>query len=165
MQLWMVISLWLVYLALTSNLEISNLLVGLLIALGLTALLHPDPYRFRLRRTPGVLWAGLRYLVVVGKDVILGGLQVARLVLDPKLPVHPAVIAIPSGTESELATALSSHAISLSPGAMVMEIGEHGVMYTHTLDVTMPDEAYFEIQQKRSKLLAKILPEEVTAQP
>ncbi len=160
MQLWMIFGLWLVYLALTSNLELSNLVVGLLIALGLTALLHPDPYRVRPRRIPGVLWALLRYSLVVGKDVIAGGLQVARFVLDPKLPIHPAVIAIPSGTESELATALSSHAISLSPGAMVMEIGEHGVMYTHTLDVTMPDEAYFQIQGQRRDLLAKILPEE-----
>ncbi len=160
MQLWMIIGLWLVYLALTSNLELSNLVVGLLIALGLTALLHPDPYRVRPRRVPGVLWALLRYSFVVAKDFVAGGLQVARIVLDPKLPIHPAVIAIPSGTESELATALSSHAISLSPGAMVMEIGEHGVMYTHTLDVSMPDEAYFELQRQRRDLLAKILPEE-----
>lgn len=160
MQLWMIVGLWLVYLALTSNPELSNLVVGLLIALGLTALLHPDPYRVRPQRIPGALWAGLRYLAVVGKDVFLGGLQVARLVLDPALPIHPAIIAIPSGTESELATALSSHAISLSPGAMVIEIGEHGVMYTHTLDVNMPDEAYFEIQRQRRDLLAKMLPEE-----
>jgi multicomponent Na+:H+ antiporter subunit E len=160
MQLWMIFGLWLVYLALTSNLELSNLVVGLLIALGLTALLHPDPYRVRLRHIPGVLWALLRYSVIVGKDVIAGGMQVARLVLDPKLPVHPAVIAIPSGTEAELATALSAHAITLSPGAMVIEIGEHGVMYTHTLDVNMPDEAYFEIQRKRRDLLVRILPEE-----
>ena len=160
MQLWMIIVLWLVYLALTSNLELSNLVVGLLIALGLTALLHPDPYCVQTRRIPAVLWALLRYSFVVAKDFVAGGLQVARIVLDPKLPIHPAVIAIPSGTESELATALSSHAISLSPGAMVMEIGEHGVMYTHTLDVSMPDEAYFELQRQRRDLLAKILPEE-----
>ncbi len=160
MQLWMIFGLWLVYLALTSNLEPSNLVVGLLVAVGLTALLRPGRYGIRPRRVPGVLWAMVRYAGVVGKDVFLGGLQVARFTLDPKLPIHPAVIAIPSGTESELATALSAHAITLSPGAMVIEIGEHGVMYTHTLDVNMPDEVFFEIQRKRRDLLAKILPEE-----
>ena len=158
MQLWMILVLWLVYLALTSNLELSNLVVGLLIAMGLTALLRPGPSGIRARQVPGVLLAMLRYTATVGKDVFLGGLQVARFSLDPKLPIHPAVIAIPSGTESELATALSAHAITLSPGAMVIEIGEHGVMYTHTLDVNMPDEAYFEIQRKRRDLLARILP-------
>ena len=79
MQVWMILGLWLTYLALTSNLELSNLVVGLLIALGLTALLHPDPLRMNLRQMPAAVWAGLRYLVVVGKDVVTGGLQVARL--------------------------------------------------------------------------------------
>ncbi|NUQ38190.1 MAG: Na+/H+ antiporter subunit E [Caldilineales bacterium] len=158
MQLWMIFGLWLVYLALTSNLEFSNLVVGLLIALGLTALLRPSPYPLRLQRIPGMAWALLRYGIMVGKDVFLGGLQVARFTLDPKLPIHPAVIAIPSGAEAELATALSAHTITLSPGAVVIEIGEQGMMYTHTLDVTMPDEAYFKMQRQRRDLLTRILP-------
>ena len=136
MQTWMILFLWLMYLGLTANLEPSNLVVGLVIAVTLTAFLHPDKLRIDLRQVPGATWALVRYVVVVAKDVIQGGIQVARLVLDPKLPVKPGVIAIPSGSESEWATALSAHAITLSPGAMVMEIGEHGVMYTHTLDRT-----------------------------
>ncbi len=109
---------------------------------------------------PRATWALARYVFVVAKDVILGGIQVARLVLDPKLPVKPGVIAVPSGSDSEWATALSAHAITLSPGAMVMEIGEHGVMYTHTLDITGADESIAELQRLRRDLLEKILPEE-----
>ncbi len=160
MQTWMILLLWLMYLGLTANLEPSNLVVGLLIAVTLTAFLHPDRLSVDLRQVPGATWALARYVVVVAKDVIQGGIQVARLVLDPKLPVKPGVIAIPSGTESEWATALSAHAITLSPGAMVMEIGEHGVMYTHTLDITGADESIAEMQRLRRDLLEKILPEE-----
>jgi hypothetical protein len=43
---------------------------------------------------------------------------------------------------------------------MVMEIGEHGMMYTHTLDTTTADESIAEIQRLRRDLLEKILPEE-----
>jgi multicomponent Na+:H+ antiporter subunit E len=160
MQLWMILGLWLVYLALTSNVEPSNLVVGLLIAVGLTALLHPEQRLIRPRQVPGALWAGLRYGVFVAKDVILGGIQVARLTLDPKLPIQPGIIAIPSGTESELATALSAHAITLSPGSMVVEIGEHGTMYTHILDATHPDDSIAEMQRLRRDLLEKIFPEQ-----
>jgi multicomponent Na+:H+ antiporter subunit E len=160
MQTWMILFLWLMYLGLTANLEPSNLVVGLVIAVTLTALLHPDKLRIDLRQVPGATWALVRYVVLVAKDVIQGGIQVARLVLDPKLPVKPGVIAIPSGSESEWATALSAHAITLSPGAMVMEIGEHGVMYTHTLDADQADEATVELQRLRRDLLKKILPEE-----
>lgn len=160
MQTWMILLLWLMYLGLTANLEPSNLVVGLLIAVTLTAFLHPDRLSVDLRQVPGATSALARYVVVVAKDVIQGGIQVARLVLDPKLPVKPGVIAIPSGSESEWATALSAHAITLSPGAMVMEIGEHGVMYTHTLDITGADESIAELQRLRRDLLEKILPEE-----
>jgi multicomponent Na+:H+ antiporter subunit E len=160
MQLWMILGLWFVYLALTSNVEPSNLVVGLLIAVGLTALLHPEQRLIRPRQVPGALWAGLRYTVFVAKDVILGGIQVARLTLDPKLPIQPGIIAIPSGTESELATALSAHAITLSPGSMVVEIGEHGKMYTHILDATHPDDSIAAMQRLRRDLLEKIFPEE-----
>jgi multicomponent Na+:H+ antiporter subunit E len=160
MQTWMILFMWLLYLGLTANLEPSNLVVGLLIAVTLTAFLHPDRLSIDLRQVPGAGWAMLRYVVVVAKDVVQGGLQVARIVLDPKLPVKPGIIAVPSGSESEWATALSAHAITLSPGAMVMEIGEHGLMYTHILDTDSADESIAALQQQRRDLLEKILPRE-----
>lgn len=159
MQPWMVLMLWLVYLALSANLELNNVVLGLLIAGGIASLVHPEPYRIHPSQVPRAAWAAVRYAFVVAKDVIEGGLQVARLTLDPKLPIHPVVIAVPSGTESEAATALSAHAITLSPGSMVIEIGDHGDMYTHTLDVTVPDEVYLAMQTKRRDLLLQIAPE------
>jgi multicomponent Na+:H+ antiporter subunit E len=158
MAIWMIVGLWLVYLALTANLELANLVLGLLIAVGLTALLHPPRGRFELRRLPGALLALVRYLWVVTRDAIKSGLMAARLVLDPDLPVKPGIITIPSGCDSELATALSAHAITLAPGEMVVEIGESGMMYTHTLDVTQAAEYVAEAQQLRRDLLRKIFP-------
>jgi multisubunit Na+/H+ antiporter MnhE subunit len=158
MSIWMIVGLWLVYLALTSNLEPGNLVLGLLIAAGLTALLRPPRGTFELRKLPAALLALGRYLLVVVVDAIKSGLVAARLVLDPALPVKPGIIAIPSGCDSELATALSAHAITLAPGEMVVEIGEGGVMYTHTLDVTHAAEYVAEAQQLRRELLRKIFP-------
>ncbi len=146
MQVWMILGLWAVYLALTANLEVSNLVVGLLIALGLTFLLHPDPRQVDLRRMPGAAWAALKFAAVVARDVIAGGLQVARITLDPRLPIKPAIIAIPSGTQSELAMALVADAITLSPGELVVEISRDGVMYTHTLDASdLPDPPHVDL--------------------
>ena len=53
MQTWMILLLWLMYLGLTANLEPSNLVVGLLIAVTLTAFLHPDRLSVDLRQVPG----------------------------------------------------------------------------------------------------------------
>jgi multicomponent Na+:H+ antiporter subunit E len=158
MAIWMIVGLWLVYLALTANLEPSNVTLGLLIGVGLTLLLRPPRGRFELRRLPGALVALVRYLFVVFIDAIKSGLVAARLVLDPALPVKPGIIAIPSDCDSELATALSAHAITLAPGEMVVEIGKDGTMYTHALDATRAVEYVEEAQELRRALLRKIFP-------
>ena len=72
--------------------------------------------------------------------MLSGGLFVARIILRRELQIDPGIIAVPSGCDSELASALSAHAISLSPGELVVEIDELGVMYTHALDITRSEE-------------------------
>jgi multicomponent Na+:H+ antiporter subunit E len=156
-RLRLTIPLFLVYLALTSNLAWNNLLVGLVVAAGLSWLLRPSLKPFNWRRLPATLLAVLRYLLVLLADLIGSGVQVARIVLDPKLPIQPGVVAIPSGCESELATALSAHAISLTPGELVVEIDDEGVMYTHCLDASRAAEYVAEAQQMRRDLLQKIV--------
>lgn len=151
------IPLFLVYLALTGNLAPTNLVMGLLVALGVSALLPKAGLpAFSFARLPGFLWAAVRYLFVVASDVIKGGIATARIVLDPKLPLNSGIIAIPSGSKSELGTALSAHAITLSPGEMVVAIDDQGVMYTHCLNVSDSEKMVAEAQKLRKNLLSKM---------
>jgi multicomponent Na+:H+ antiporter subunit E len=94
---------------------------------------------------------------VLLKDLLVSGLQVAHIVLSPSLPIKPGIIAIPAGTDSELATALSAHSISVTPGEVVVEISDDGVMYTHVLDVTQSNEARLSAQERRRDLFSRML--------
>jgi multicomponent Na+:H+ antiporter subunit E len=158
MAFWMVFGLWVVYVALTANWEVGNLVLGLLIAVGLTLLLRPEPRTIDPRRLPTAFLALMRYLIVVIYDMFASGLRVARILLDPALPIKPGIIAIPTGCASELATALSAHSITLAPGEMVIEIDEPGVMYVHALDATRAEEYVAGAQQLRQDLLRRIFP-------
>ncbi len=158
MAIWMIVALWLVYLALTANLEWGNLLLGFLVAVALTLLLRPPRGRIELRQLPRSAAALGQYLFVVFFDAIKSGLVVARLVLSPGPPVKPGIIAIPSDCDSELATALSAHAITLAPGEMVVEIGRDGTMYAHALDATRAAQYVQEAQELRRGLLRRIFP-------
>jgi multicomponent Na+:H+ antiporter subunit E len=149
--------LFLVYLALTGNLAPANLVVGALVSLGISALLPKaglPPFSFQ--RLPGFLWATLRYLFIVASDVVKGGIATARIVLDPNLPLNSGIIAIPSGSRSELGTALSAHAITLSPGEMVVAIDDQGVMYTHCLNVADSETMVADAQTLRKNLLSRM---------
>jgi multicomponent Na+:H+ antiporter subunit E len=150
------LALMLVYLSLTANFEPSNLVVGLLLGAGVAALEYPKRGEVRLSQLPGAAWALLVYLATLAVDIIRSGIVVARIVLDPKLPIRPGVVAIRSGM-GQWGTALSAHAITITPGEMVMEISEDGVMYTHCLDAVSGAESADEGQAKRRQLLEKIV--------
>ena len=151
------IPLFLVYLALSGNVQPSNLVIGALVSVGVALLMPKQELQFvPLKRLPQFLWAGIRYLFVVAWDVIRGGISTARIVLDPKLPLNPGIIAIPSGSKSELGTALSAHSITLSPGELVVAMDDEGVMYTHCLNVDESEAMVAEAQSLRKNLLSRM---------
>lgn len=145
-----------VYLALTGNLQPSNIVLGVLVAGAASLLLRPQPGRMDVRRLPAAAWALVRYIAILGLDVVKSGVGVARIVLDPRLPIRPGIVAIESGCDSELATALSAHALSITPGELVIGIDDAGVMYTHCLDATHAAEYADGAQKMRRTLLSKI---------
>lgn len=150
--------LLIIYLALTSNLALNNILLGLLVSITIAILIRPQQRHYQLHRLPGALWAVGQYVLILMVDIIKNGLQVARIVLTPSLPIQPGIISIPSQCDSEFGTALSAHAITVSPGELVVEVGEDGTMYTHCLDATNSEQKAAEAQSMRVNLLQKIFP-------
>ena len=147
----------LVYLEASSNYEPRNLVVGFLVAAGITVMIRPRRSGTDWRRLPAAVAAAVKYVIILAADLIRSGIQVARIVLNPALPIKPGIVAIPTGCESELGTALSAHAISLTPGELVIEMDEQGVMYTSCLDVTTSEKQVAEAQRLREDLLKKII--------
>jgi multicomponent Na+:H+ antiporter subunit E len=133
-----------------------NLVFGALVAYSVSLFLPARSQPFRWSRFFSFLFGLFRYTLFVIVDMFKSAIQTARIVLDPKLPIAPGIIAIDSGCQSELATALSAHAITITPGEMVIAMDEKGVMYTHTLNVQRSAEAAEEVQALRRDLLSKI---------
>ena len=151
-----IVPLLFVYMELSSNFELSNIIVGLMIVTGIVKLIRPRRLPTDLRHLPSSVFALMRYLVKLVYDVIASGIQVARIVMDPALPIKPGIVSISSECESEMGTALSAHAITLAPGEMVVEMDEKGVMYTSCLDTTNSEKYIEDAQKIRKDLLQKI---------
>lgn len=144
------------YVMMTGNLEPVNLVFA--VGIGAVALflwrprLNPRDWR----NAPLSLWALVKYVALLAIDVIRSGVAVARIVLSRDMPIQPGIIAIPSQCATELGTALSAHAITITPGEMVMEISPDGVMYTHCLDATHSEAKAAEAQRVRVEMLERI---------
>jgi multisubunit Na+/H+ antiporter MnhE subunit len=144
-----------VYLLLTGNIRPGNLLLGLLLAAGLIWLTRPSPRPISHRNLLRMSWAFIRYVGLLLWDIALNAWWVT-LVVFKKRPFNPGIIAIDSNCQTELGVALSAHAITASPGEMVVEIGDDGKMYTHCLDVTDKDKLMADAQALRRGLLNDI---------
>ncbi len=151
-----IVPLLFVYLEISSNFEFNNLVAGLLIVTTITLLIRPRRTRVEWRRLPSAIVALVHYLVILTYDLIKSGVLTARIVLDPALPIEPGMVAISAECESELEVALSAHAITLTPGEVVVEIDEQGVMYTHCLDVAKAEKYVARAQKMRKDLLERI---------
>ena len=146
----------LAYLLLTANPEWSNVLLGMAIA---AAVMAHVPRATEVRECRGflrILPAALRYGAVLAYDLVKSGIQVARIVLHPKLPIRPGIVAVPADCRSDLGRALSAHAITLTPGQLVVGIDDEGLLYTHCLNVTGAYEGLSLAQRTRADLLHRI---------
>jgi multicomponent Na+:H+ antiporter subunit E len=159
---WYVLFVWLslmaLYLGLTANAEVNNIVAGGILSVLVLILLHQARVSVDMNRLPAALVGVFRYAIYVIVDVVKCGVNVARIVTDPKLPIRPGIIAVKSNLKSELGTALSAHAITITPGEMVIEIGDDGAMYTHCLDAVSSAEGAEAAQKTRRDMLEKIFP-------
>lgn len=147
---------WVVFLSLTSNLQVFNLGVGLIVAFFVSRIFSLRFRKISIGLIPQALLAFLQYCFILVIDLIGSGVQVARIVFNPELPINPGIIAIPVRCDTELANALSAHAITLTPGQLVIEMDEHGVMYTHVLDISQEKDMIRHAQTQRRDLLRRI---------
>jgi multicomponent Na+:H+ antiporter subunit E len=145
------------YIALTANLELSNLVTGILVSTMILALLHPKSHNHAWQKMPIQAWALIRYIILMIIDLIQSGIVVARIVLRPKVAIQPGILAIPMPGASEPEQALIAHALTLTPGELVVETGEDGTLFTHCLNATQSQETILKAKKLRGELLEKIL--------
>lgn len=153
--------LFLVYMALTQNVQPSNIIVGVLIGLAVSALIKPsNPNKpnsgISLAKLPGAIIALAVYIARLLIDIVKSGVTVSGYILNPKLPIKPGVVAIKSNSSNTAITVISAHGITITPGEMVMEIGSDGTMYTHCLNAPASAQSGDEAQAARKTLLEKI---------
>lgn len=147
------LALLLAYTALTGSAHPGNLALGALVAAGVLALRPPRPGPARRRGPAAAAWAYARFAARLAADIVRCGVQVAALVMHPRMPIRPGILAVRSGCRTGAGLALSAHAITVTPGELVVEIGRDGTLFVHCLDVEASARAAEADQARRRALL------------
>ncbi len=74
----------------------------------------------------------LTYWVWLAKEVIKSSLDVARIVIDPKLPISPRVVTIKASCTHPVDQAILANSITLTPGTLALDV-HNGEISVHTL--------------------------------
>lgn len=94
------------------------------------------PGRFYLKR---LYWMVRLFLVFI-IELVKANVDVVRIVMAPKIDIHPGFYAYPNDLEEEWEVALLSTLITLTPGTVVVAISEdYSIIYIHGLDMDDAD--------------------------
>ncbi len=79
-----------------------------------------------------LIWRVPQYWLWLTKEIILANLHVARLILDPKLPISPSMIEVKATQNSDLGRVIHANSITLTPGTVSVEL-EGDVILVHAI--------------------------------
>lgn len=65
-------------------------------------------------------------------EIVLANLHVARIVLDPRLPIDPVVVRVPAPAADALVVTTYANSITLTPGTVTLDV-EQGELVVHAL--------------------------------
>lgn len=112
----------------TWNMELSNVIAGVVVCAVVTAIFGKEfPFHrkktFELRR---YLYF-IRYLAVFVQQVVKANFIMAYRILSPGPPIRPGVVTIPISLKSSLGRIILANSITLAPGTFTMDIHENSL--------------------------------------
>lgn len=123
-QALLLMALWLIFSGRFDALHISFGVISVAVVLGLNRRLARNPHfsmpgersePILLRRLPG-------YLLWLIWEIILANLQVAYLILHPKMPINPRLLQFRTHEPTAAAKAILGNSITLTPGTLTIDI-------------------------------------------
>ncbi len=126
--------LFLVWIGLTNSLDIQELIVGAIVSYGIV-------YYFTENEELDIAKTAMKYIKFTPmffKSLIKSNIEVAKIVLNPKLPINPGIVKLKTSLTNEYDKLLLANAITLTPGTISIELKDDSI-YIHVLDLKTTD--------------------------
>lgn len=94
-------------------------------------------------------WRAMTYFPWLAWEIVKANIDVARIIVNPKLPIYPVMIRITAGQKSELGNVIYANSITLTPGTVTVAV-EGDQMEIHAIT----NEAALEVESGRMDMRA-----------
>jgi multicomponent Na+:H+ antiporter subunit E len=144
--------------AFTTSLDVAELVAGVFISFIISLL----TYKFFTNTgfsilSPIKIFYFIKYVFVFIFELIKANFDVARIVINPKLPINPGIVEVESKLTSDFAKMILANSITLTPGTLTVDIIDNK-LFVHWLYVKGTDTktTYNEIAKTFEDILIKI---------
>jgi multicomponent Na+:H+ antiporter subunit E len=72
------------------------------------------------------------YWAWLGQEIIRSSVDVARIIIDPRLPISPRVLELKATTQHPVGQVILGNSVTLTPGTLALDL-HRGVIKVHTL--------------------------------
>ena len=122
---------------------------------------HGKDIRTRFRAIFLQIWRFIAYLPWLLSRIIMANVQVAYLVLHPRMPINPALLLFRTTMRKNISQVTLANSITLTPGTITVSL-ENGNYIIHTLDPPLAQELVDAVMQNK---VAKVYQEEKEKPP
>ena len=119
------------WMVLTSNFQMSNILVGAAVSFSI-ALLYTKLFTHKSFEFISPVWL-MVYLFVLLKNLILSNIQISKRILRPDMKLSPAIIAVKTNLDSDWKKLLLANSITLTPGTLTLDIKDD-TLFIHAIE-------------------------------
>ena len=130
------ILLFLVWIGLTNSLNIQELIVGAMVSFIIAKFFTPNR-EFNLK---DLAIKYIRFIPIFFKNLIESNIAVAKIVLNPKLPINTAIVKLKTDLTNEHDRLILANAITLTPGTITVELRD-SELFIHVLNLDSFDRA------------------------
>ena len=147
-----------IWLALTSSLQLQEVVAGLGVCLVLSLWLSAYYSPLGLPAPgPRRLFFFVIYLVVLFWEIVKANFDVAYRVVHPRMPIRPGIVVIKTALKSDIAKMALANSITLTPGTFTLDvIGDRLLVHWINVKAEKPDEATRLIAGRFEKYLREI---------
>ena len=153
-QLIINILLAVLWMFMNADMSVGSFITGYLIGLLAVYLLRNFlPGRFYVKRS--YLIIKLVFIFII--ELVKANIDVVKIVISPKIDIHPGFYAYPNDLEEDWEVALLSSLITLTPGTVVVAISDdYSVIYIHGLDMDDADEEIATIKSAFENVIKEV---------
>ncbi len=150
--------IFLIWYAFTTSFQPAEIITGIIISLVVAYITVVnfnccDPILI----APSHILYFIQYFFVFIIALIKANFDVARRVINPKLPINPGIVHFKTKLHNDFAKMVLANSITLTPGTLTIDVVGND-FYIHWIDVTTqdPEEVYREIAAPFEEVLLKI---------